>query len=213
MLKSNISSQMGKEVSALENILQSERRMLLTAIAPAELEVDLETEASKGVAVICCSEMGMTSGGLSRNKGLPIYFCQNLGGCVSDAVTIEMLAEKEEVNDMVVLGHYGCLIVEYGLRCDDDLESEKDRSYRQIVQKTQKTRKAMTALFGSRFDKQIMRIAIEDFVLREVNNLLDRASILTAVKRKRIRLHAWIMNSENEIATFDPSNNSFWVRQ
>jgi hypothetical protein len=62
-----------------------------------------------------------------------------------------------------------------------------------------------------RFDGQIMRLALEDLLLRGTASLLKLLEVYNAAKNDQLRVHACLSKPETGDLCFDPSKPSFWI--
>lgn len=196
----------------LDTILDAEALDFVDKVTQSSLNRGLEAETVKGIGIICCSEMGNITSAFPAGQDLPIFVWQNLGGCVDDSGGLLDYISAKKLSNLIIFGHYGCEVMEVGLRIDLAPKEERQNVYQEVIRRTLPTRQAMTAQFGDRFDKQVMRLAMEDFVLREVASLLKLPAVYNAAKNDHLRVHAWLWKPDTgEHSCFDPSNHSFWV--
>ncbi len=199
-------------MKALTSIFDETLTRYIEPISQFEMSKRLTTGTAKGVAVICCSEMVCVNSVFPKDPGLPIYTWQNLGGCINDCGGLEELIARKEITDVIVFGHYGCEIIEVGLRSDPQAYPPGKKIYQEVVRRTGSTREAMKERFGDKFDKHIFHKAVEDFVLRQLASLLKLPTVSSAASEGQLRVHAWI-NCEDtmENANYDPNTQTFWV--
>lgn len=199
-------------MKALTSIFDETLTGYIEPVSQCEINKRLTTGTCKGVAVICCSEMGSVNSTFPDHPDLPIYTWQNLGGCVKDCGGLEELIARNEITDVIVFGHYGCEIIEVGLRSDPSGDHATKRIYEEVVRRTYSTRTAMKERFGDKFDKHIFHIAVEDFVLRELAILLNLPVVSKAASEGLLRAHAWVNCDDTvESACYDPKTQTFWV--
>ncbi len=199
-------------MKTLASIFDGPFTRFIEPVSQSELNQRLTTGKATGVAVICCSEMGNVNSVFPDDPNLPIFTWQNLGGCVNDCGGLEDLVAEKQISDVIVLGHYGCEIIEVGLRSDPQADDSKKKIYKEVARRTAATKEAMKLRFGDRFDKLIFHKAVEDFVLRELASLLKLPSVYNAANDGQLRVHAWINHDDTmESASYDPNTRSFWV--
>jgi carbonic anhydrase len=199
-------------MKTLASVFDGPLTPFIEPVSRCELNQRLTTGIATGVAVICCSEMGNVNSVFPDDPNLPIFTWQNLGGCVNDCGGLDELIAEKQISDVIVLGHYGCEIIEVGLRSDPQADDSAKRIYKEVARRTAPTRDAMRARFGDRFDKTIFRKAVEDFVLRELASLLKLPSVYNAANNGQLRVHAWINHDDTmESASYDPTTRTFWV--
>lgn len=193
-------------------ILDANALKFVDKVTQGYLNSGLESGSIKGVGIICCSEVGNIDAAFPPNPDLPIFVWQNLAGCVSDCGGLTDLVANRKLSNLIVYGHYNCEIIEIGLRIDLESKDHLQKGFEGVVHRTLPTRQAMNSQYGDRFDKQVMRSAVEDFVLRQTASLLKLPEVYNAVKDDQLRVHAWLLKPESdEHSCFDPSNHSFWV--
>lgn len=199
-------------MKTLASIFDGPLTRFIEPVSRCELNQRLKAGKATGVVVICCSELSNVNSLFPADPNLPIFTWQNLGGCVSDSSGLEELIAEKQITDVVILGHYGCEIIEVGLRCDAKEEVGAKKIYQEVARRIAPTRGAMKERFGDRFDKHIFQKAVEDFVLRELASLLKIPSVYNAANEGQLRVHAWINRDDTmESATYDPKTRTFWV--
>ncbi len=142
---------------------------------------------------------------------LPFYMWQNLGGCIIDSLGLDVVVVEKDINDIVVFGHTNCGIITTGL-CGTNSDCFSEEVYRQLCERTEKTRVATKDRFGEKFDGEVQIKATRDFVLRQIASLLSLDLIRKRAEDGLLRIHSWILNSEtSEIESFNPSTREFAV--
>ncbi|MCC7526943.1 MAG: hypothetical protein IT342_00390 [Candidatus Melainabacteria bacterium] len=199
-------------MKTLASIFDGPLTRFIEPVSQNELNQRLTMGKATGVAVICCAEMCYVNSLFPADPKLPIFTWQNLGGCVNDSGGLEDLIAEKKISDVIVLGHYGCEIIEVGLRSDPRSEAPAEKIYQEVARRTSPTKEAMKERFGDKFDKHIFNRAVEDFVLRELASLLKLPAVYNAAEGGRLRAHAWINRDDTmENACYDPKTRTFWV--
>lgn len=199
-------------MKTLAGILDETSLRLIEATSRSQINKRLTGGTSTGVAVICCSEMCNINSVFPADPKLPIFTWQNLGGCVDDCGGLEDLVASQQISDIIVYGHYGCEIIEVGLRSDPSANGPSTNIYKEVIRRVSGTRNAIKERFGDKFDKHVFQRAVEDFVLRELSELLKLPKISKAAQEGTLKFHAWINHDDTmENATYDPQTESFWV--
>ncbi len=179
-------------------------------VSPEEMNERLLSGASKGVAVIACSEVSEIDAGFPSGRELPIYFWQNLGACVCDCTGLEAIVSEKGITDIIVFGHFPCEVVEIGLRSDFENPAFSKKLQEHFEFRTSETRRSIEERFGKKFDKDVLFKATEDFVLRQLARLLELPAILDAAENNGLKAHAWIMQPEvAKITSLDPEKRLF----
>ncbi|MDZ4837148.1 MAG: carbonic anhydrase [Candidatus Melainabacteria bacterium] len=196
-------------MKTLNSILTLDQLRYVEDVSPAEMSRRLIAGISNGLVVVACSEMDGVDSKFPDDPELPFYIWQNLGACVSDSIGLETVVEDKGITDVVVFGHTHCGLIEAGL--DTRNRNQFPESlYSQLCSRTEATRHAALERFGEKFDREVDISATKDFVIRQSACLLTMDTVLRRAESGLLRVHTWILNSENsEVETFNPAKRVF----
>lgn len=197
-------------MKTLTSILSSAQLKFVQKVSPKEVSDDLLSGKTTGLAVIACSELGEVDAGFPEGREFPVYFWQNLGGCVCDSTGLEVIVKDKNISNVIVYGHYPCEIIEVAIREDFEDCCYSERLQEHFKSRTQATKQAVKERFGDKFDNEILQKATEDYVLRQLACLLAVPTVEQAAKNNQLQVHAWILRSDiNQITAFDPESQKF----
>ncbi len=103
-------------MKTLTSILSPAQLKFVEKVSPIEVNDRLLSGKTTGLAVIACSELSEVDAGFPSGRELPVYFWQNLGGCVCDSTGLEVIVIDKMISNVIVYGHYPCEVIEVGIR-------------------------------------------------------------------------------------------------
>jgi|AGTN01.1.fsa_nt_gi Carbonic anhydrase len=198
-------------MKTIEYVLAERDLTLISAVSKEELEERLLAGTSTGVAIIACSEMDDVFAEMPRISGLPVFVWQNVGATVHEADGLGHLVASGKVSNLVIYGHYPCDLIHLGVGGQHQFEFEPDELVvDHFLYETKRTREMVKERYGDGADQFVIRKATEDFLLRQVESLLEIPEVLDAAIEQGLRIHAWMNLSEShECYTFDPATKKF----
>lgn len=197
-------------MKTLNKIIAPEDLQFVEKVSPAEINRLLIDGKTTGVAVIGCSEIPEIDAGFPSGKEFPLYLWQNFGGCVCDCSGLDYLITEKAIENVIVVGHYPCEIVEVGIRENFEDSMFSHNLIKHFRKRTRETQKAAHERFGTQFDKEILLKATEDFTLRQVALFLETPNIKSSIQQRKLKVHAWIYNEETSAVTsFDSQEFRF----
>lgn len=198
-------------MKAIEYVLAEQDLTFMSAVSKEELEKRLLAGTSTGVAIIACSEMNDVFAEMPRISGLPVFVWQNVGATANEADGLGQLVASGKISNLVIYGHYPCDLIHLGLGGQHQFELEPDELVvDHFLHETKRTREMVQERYGIGADEFVLRKATEDFLLRQVESLLEIPEVLDAAIEQGLRIHAWISLPEtHECYTFDPATQKF----
>jgi carbonic anhydrase len=179
-----------------------------------ELFEQLTAGQSPGVMLITCSDSRVDPFLLTQSRPGELFVVRNAGNLVppperavgAEAAAIEYAVVALRVQDIVICGHSGCGAMTALL---DPAHFTNLPNMAQWLRHAQKVRASLLAAGGLNGPDALQR-AVEANVLVQLDHLRAHASVATAVKAGRLRLHGWVYHiATGEVTSYDDERREF----
>jgi carbonic anhydrase len=100
----------------------------VTSLDDVQLTDGLQSKTMKNPIVVACSDMGAHLPYVCSDLSAPVFVCQNLGNCSTDASVLAALTYYS-ANHLIVYGHTDCQFLQHLLSASHDTEPEWVHNY------------------------------------------------------------------------------------
>ncbi|MBS0207120.1 MAG: carbonic anhydrase [Planctomycetes bacterium] len=140
-----------------------------------------------------------------RNAGniVPCYGASNGG----EPATIEYAVAALGVKDIIVCGHSGCGAIQAML---DPKKMEKLPLVRGWLNHAEATRQIMLENYSGLKGKSLLRAAVSEHVLVQIENLQTHPAVAVRLQRGELTLHAWVYQMDTgKVLAYDSEDGRF----
>lgn len=129
-----------------------------------------------------------------------------------EATTVEYAISVLKVQDIIVCGHSHCGAVSALLNPD---ATQGLAAVKQWLTHAEATRRILVENYAELTDPaQLLNVAIQEHALVQLENLQTHPSVLAALSRDALRLHAWVYQFETgEVFAFHPEKGRFQLME
>ncbi len=171
---------------------------------------------SPSALFITCADSRINPSQLTQTEPGELFILRNAGAMVppygavqgGEAATVEYAISVLKVQDIIVCGHSHCGAVSALL---NPATSEGLTAVKQWLTHAESTRRILAENYAELTDpEQRLNVAIQEHTLVQLENLQTHPSVLAALSRDALRLHAWVYKFETgEVFGFDPEMGRF----
>ncbi len=165
---------------------------------------------------ITCSDSRVVPNLLAQADPGDLFVLRNAGNLVppypthtsGEAATIEYAVRVLRVPDIIVCGHSQCGAVNALL---DRSSTESLPAVRRWLSHAERTLEIMESSYGDLTDPaERLSKAIEVNVLVQMLNVYSQPSVVAAVQRRELAVHAWVYHFEiGQVRAFNPDTETF----
>jgi len=164
---------------------------------------------------ITCSDSRIDPNLLTQSQPGDLFILRNAGNIVppfgairgGEEATIEFAVAGLGVKDVIVCGHSHCGAVN-GLLHPEYLK--KLPCVAEWVKHAEATRRIVSESYDHLKGTELLDAAIEENVLVQLENLRTHPSVAAAIRRGKLKLHAWVYEFETgEVFAYDPGPGQF----
>ena len=181
-----------------------------------DLFKELEGGQSPPVLFITCSDSRIVPSLLTRSKPGDLFIQRTAGNIVppygavmgGEAATIEYAVAALKVQDIIICGHSHCGAMG-GLLNPDAVE--KLPAVKAYLEHAESTRRIIEENYSDLTDPAMrLKLAIEENVLVQLENLKTHPAVAAAIGRDALRLHGWVYKFETgDVHVFDSAQHQF----
>lgn len=181
-----------------------------------ELFEKLSEGQSPTALFITCADSRINPTSLTQTEPGELFILRNAGAMVppygavqgGEAATVEYAISVLKVQDIIVCGHSHCGAVSALL---DPAAAEGLTAVKQWLTHAEATRRILAENYCDLTDPEDrLNVAIQEHTLVQLENLQTHPSVLAALSRDALRLHAWVYKFETgEVFAFDPETGRF----
>ncbi len=165
---------------------------------------------------ITCADSRINPTALTQTEPGELFILRNAGAMVppygavqgGEAATVEYAISVLKVQDIIVCGHSHCGAVSALL---NPAAAEGLSAVKQWLAHAESTRRILAENYAELTDpEQRLNVAIQEHALVQLENLQTHPSVLAALSRDALRLHAWVYRFETgEVFAFHPEKGRF----
>ncbi len=180
---------------------------------------DLFERLSKGqepdALFITCSDSRVSPTLITQTVPGDLFILRNAGNIIppygpihgGEAATIEYAIEALAVKDIIVCGHTHCGAMKAVL---DPVALEKLPATKGWLTYAEATRRVIRTHYNDLPEDEKLETCIEENVLVQIENLRTHPSVLAAMTRGLLRLHAWVYEIETgNVIAFDSDSGQY----
>jgi len=180
---------------------------------------DLFARLSRGqepdALFITCSDSRVSPTLITQTVPGDLFILRNAGNLVppygpihgGEAATIEYAIEALAVKDIIICGHTHCGAMKAVL---DPTGLDELPAVKGWLTYAEATRRVMKTHYKDLLKEEMLETCIEENVLVQIENLRTHPSVLAALSRGELRLHAWIYEIESgKVMAFDGNTGQY----
>jgi len=180
---------------------------------------DLFVRLSRGqepdALFITCSDSRVSPTLITQTVPGDLFILRNAGNIVppygpihgGEAATIEYAIEALAVKDIIICGHTHCGAMKAVL---DPTGLDELPAVKGWLTYAEATRRVMKTHYKDLPKEEMLETCIEENVLVQIENLRTHPSVLAALSRGELRLHAWIYEIESgNVMAFDGNTGQY----
>jgi len=180
---------------------------------------DLFARLSRGqepdALFITCSDSRVSPTLITQTVPGDLFILRNAGNIVppygpihgGEAATIEYAIEALAVKDIIICGHTHCGAMKAVL---DPTGLDELPAVKGWLTYAEATRRVMKTHYKDLPKEEMLETCIEENVLVQIENLRTHPSVLAALSRGELRLHAWIYEIESgKVMAFDGNTGQY----
>lgn len=158
---------------------------------------------------VTCSDSRVSPTLLTQTVPGDLFILRNAGNIIppygplhgAEAAAIEYAIEALAVKDIIVCGHTYCGAMKAVL---DPASLDNLPATKGWLTYAEATRRVMATHYKDLSKDEKLEVCIEENVLVQIENLRTHPSVLTAMSRGTLRLHAWVYEIESgNVVAFD----------
>ncbi|WP_315789721.1 carbonic anhydrase [Fischerella sp. JS2] len=186
-------------------------------ITHRELFEQLSHGQSPEVLFITCSDSRIDPCLITQSQPGELFVIRNVGNIIpaygtpksGEAAGIEYAIEALAIKDIVVCGHSHCGAMK-GLLQIGNLAQQMPLVYDWLKQYAEPTRRLVLDNYPDYPNEKLLKIAIEQNVLTQIENLETYPAIRSKLHSGQLTLHAWIYEIESgEVFAYDAHTGKF----
>ena len=177
----------------------------------------LAEDAQKPLALfITCSDSRIDPNMLTQTRPGELFIMRNAGNivppyaalCSGEAATIEYAVSVLGVEDIVICGHSHCGAMSALLHPEQTADTPSVRAW---LGHAEATARIIRENYDYIEDPRARLIAtVEENVLVQLENLRTHPTVLAALGRRKLRLHAWVYKFESgQVFAFNPKEGQY----
>ncbi|AKG20425.1 carbonic anhydrase [Calothrix sp. 336/3] len=182
---------------------------------------ELFTQLSQGqtpeVLFITCSDSRIDPCLITQSLPGELFVVRNIGNIIpayaktgnAEGAAVEYAVQGLGIKDIVICGHSHCGAIK-GLLQIGNLAQQMPLVYDWLRHHGEPTRRLVLDNYGDYPQEELLKIAIEQNVLTQIENLETYPVIRSKMHSREITLHAWIYEIESgAVYAYDASNGKF----
>lgn len=164
---------------------------------------------------ITCSDSRVSPTLITQTVPGDLFILRNAGNLVppygpshgGESATIEYAIEALAVKDIIICGHTHCGAMKAVL---DPTGLDELPAVKGWLTYAEATRRVMKTHYKDLLKEDMLETCIEENVLVQIENLRTHPSVLAAMTRGALRLHAWVYEIESgNVMAFDDSTGQY----
>lgn len=163
---------------------------------------------------ITCSDSRVNPNLITQTDPGDLFIHRNAGNIVpphgvscGEAATIEYAVTALGVQDIIVCGHTGCGAMRAVI---EPQTIESMPSVRAWLAHADATARILADNYAHLDDEKRWRVAVEENVLVQIENLRTLPVVASAMVRRELRIHGWVYKIETgEVFGYDAANGQF----
>lgn len=182
-----------------------------------ELFEQLSHGQTPEVLLITCSDSRIDPNLLTQTKPGELFIIRNIGNIIpahgilnsSEGAGIEYAIAALDIKHIVVCGHSHCGSMKALLQLNK-LSEEMPLVYDWLKHHGEPTRRLLKENHPNCSEEQLLRIAIEENVLTQIENLETYPVVRSKMHASKLALHAWVYEIETgKIQAYDANQGKF----
>ncbi|AFZ34329.1 Carbonate dehydratase [Stanieria cyanosphaera PCC 7437] len=182
-----------------------------------ELFQQLSQGQTPDILLITCSDSRIDPNLLTQTQPGELFIIRNIGNIVpphgilnsSEGAGIEYAVAALDIKHVVVCGHSHCGSMKALLQLNK-LNEEMPLVYDWLKHHGEPVRRLLKENYGNCSEEQLLKIAIEENVLTQIENLETYPVIRSKMHSGQISLHAWVYTIETgKIYAYDANKGEF----
>lgn len=180
-----------------------------------ELFESLVSGQSPSALFITCSDSRVVPSLMTQTNPGDLFMLRNAGNLVppygpmpgAEASAIEYAVEALGVKDIIICGHTRCGAMSAVL---DPASLDRLPATRQWLIYADATRRLVEDHYAKATEEERLEACVEENVLVQIENLRTHPSVLAALSRGQVKLHAWVYEIETgQVMTFDQAEGQY----
>jgi carbonic anhydrase len=163
---------------------------------------------------ITCSDSRIVPNLITQTQPGDLFILRNAGNIVppwgipsGEAGTIEYAVEALAVSDIIVCGHTHCGAMKAVI---DPTEAAELPALRSWLTHCEATRRLLRSSYRDLTGDALLETAVEENVLVQIEHLRTHPSVIAALARGSLTLHAWLYDiAEGDVYAFDPERGQY----
>jgi carbonic anhydrase len=186
-------------------------------ISHREMFEQLSHGQNPEVLFITCSDSRIDPCLITQSQPGELFVMRNIGNMIppygrlnsAEAAGVEYAVHTLGIKDIVICGHSNCGAMK-GLLQIGNLAQQMPLVYDWLKQHGEPTRRLVMDNYGEHTGDKLLKIAIEQNVLTQIENLETFPIIRSRLHSGQLTLHAWMYEIETgEVFAYDASNGDF----
>ncbi|WP_323291744.1 carbonic anhydrase [Crocosphaera sp. XPORK-15E] len=182
-----------------------------------ELFRQLSQGQTPEILFITCSDSRIDPNLLTQTKPGELFIIRNLGNIIpphgttnnSEGAAIEYAVCALDIKHIIICGHSDCGSMK-GLLQLNDLTEEMPLVYAWLKHHAESTRRLLKDNYKDYDGEKLLRIAIEENVLTQIENIETYPVIRSKSHSNKLSLHAWVYDIElGIISAYNAQENKF----
>jgi carbonic anhydrase len=188
-------------------------------VAHRELFEHLSHGQNPELLFITCSDSRIDPFLITQSQPGDLFVIRNVGNIIppygrlngGEAAGIEYAVEALGIKDIVICGHSHCGAMK-GLLQIGNLAQQMPSVYEWLRCHAEATRRLVMDNYQGYSHEKLLKIAIEQNVLTQIENLETYPVIRSKLHSNQLTLHAWIYEIETgEVFAYDAENSQFKI--
>lgn len=158
---------------------------------------------------ITCSDSRIVPNLITQTQPGELFIIRNAGNIVppwgvesGEAGTLEYAVEVLTVSDIIVCGHTHCGAMKAVM---DPSQTRELPALASWLRHCEGTRRILSKAYGDLTGDDLVETAVAENVLVQIEHLRTHPSVMAALARSKVTLHAWVYNiAEGEVYAFEP---------
>jgi carbonic anhydrase len=158
---------------------------------------------------ITCSDSRIVPNLITQTEPGELFIIRNAGNIVppwgvesGEAGTLEYAVEVLTVSDIIVCGHTHCGAMKAVI---DPSQTRELPALASWLRHCEGTRRILSKAYPDLTGDDLVETAVAENVLVQIEHLRTHPSVMAALARSKVTLHAWVYNiAEGEVYAFEP---------
>ena len=182
-----------------------------------DLFASLSRSQSPEILFVTCCDSRIDPGLLTQTRPGELFIIRNLGNIIpahgntssSEGAAIEYSVKSLKVQHIIVCGHSDCGSMKAMLKLQQ-LSSELPLVNDWLKYHAESTRLLLAENYPEYTGEELLRLAIEENVLAQVENLTTYPAVRSKLRAGKIFIHAWVYEIETgKIFAFNAQDGKF----